>query len=139
MFFSEKDKQVYKPDWSKTGFDPLKLESLLVYHTGGALYELVLDRNAATAEPGSPDEGDVSPEGRRKKLAAKAAAELQLFEASKAAFGFDDSVLMAVALERLYDFLEYTGGKGEAPESTPASGASSPDSPSSAPEPTTST
>lgn len=117
MFFEDHEKLIYKPDWvgdDATGYDPLRLERLLVYHSAGKVYEWMDAVNADRKTPGALDEGDVSPDGRRQRAAQAAAAELELPRVARAAFGFADDVLDAVVLERLYGFLEYMAGKGRA-------------------------
>lgn len=136
MFFEEHEKRIYKPDWSETGFDPLHLERLLVYHSRGRLYEWIADRNSASSEKFDA-EGDVSADGKRTKVMAAAAAELELAPVARAAFGFPDDTLDAVALERLYEFLGYMEKKGAGAGTPPGSPESSP--PPSSSEPTTTT
>lgn len=136
MFFADHEKLIYKPDWvgeSGNGYDPLRLERLLVYHSGGKVYEWMDAVNADRRPPGALDEGDVSADGKRQKAAAAAGAELELPRVARAAFGFEESVLDAVVLERLYEFLEYIAGKGQTagtpqewPESSPTPSESTP-------------
>lgn len=144
MYFEEHEKNIYKPEWAKDGYDPLLLDRLLVYHSGGDLHSWLDAVNAERASRAGPDDaryleaGDVSEEGKKAARARAAEAEIQLAKVARAAFGFDDSVLMGVALERLYEFLGYMEGKGDAAGTPHASSESSPTSPASEPIPSTS-
>ena len=111
MYFSDQEKLIYKPEWSEHGYDPLHLLNQLIVASGGRLYEWVEHRNAAVE-----DTGDVSVGGRRTKWMLAAQAELELARVARGVFGFPDSPVMfdGEALERLFAFLEYLEGKGEA-------------------------
>lgn len=131
MWFEEHEKKIYRYPGGQEVYDPLRLERLLVFHSGGELYNWMADRNSETL-----DSGDVSEGGRKTKAVASAQAELNLADAARKAFDFPQfpEMLDAEVLERLYHFLEYMEGKGETAGTPHGSEGSSPTS--SAPEPT---
>lgn len=133
MFFEDHEKRIYTPNVigsESRQYDPIRLDNLLTIMSKGKLPTLLAD-----AQP-DDGKGDVSVEGKRERSVARAAAEMELAAITRKAFDLPSfpECTDALALEHLYDYLEYMSKKGmrlaRTPQSDEPSPGVSPESPS---------
>lgn len=117
MFFQDHEKKVYGPNvrGCTTTYDPIRVDNMLTTASGGTVDQLLAD---AAPEDGN---GDISESAVRERRVRRAEAETRLAELAREVFSLPPhpETTDGVALEYLYDYLEYMKGKGTRGGNTP--------------------